>query len=435
MKRFFQKLAISDRNLHDLLTNAGLALVLRAGGAVCAFALNIVIGRLLGPAGAGLYFLALSVVTITAIIARLGMDHALLRFISTSAAENDWAAVKSVYAYATRIVMVVGLGLSLVILATAAPIVDFFFKDSDLAWPLRCMAFGVLFFGLMMVISEALKGLSHFGSAMLVSGVIYPVVALVFVWPLVYVFGTSGAALAYVLGTATAVVYGAWTWRQAMRKHLETSVCQTARLWISARKLWVMAVVNSAIIPWMPLLLLGIWGSAEEAGVFGAALRLSTLMSFFLAAVNTVVAPKFAQLQAKGDIGELCRVACRFALVISVAASPIFIFLIFWSDLAMSAFGPDFTVGHTALTILVLGQAINTITGSVGYILMISGHETDIRNTALLSAGLMLACAIAFIPSFGIDGAAFASFAAVTSMTLLNGLYVYRRLGIFVFPK
>ena len=51
----------------------------------------------------------------------------------------------------------------------------------------------------------------------------------------------------------------------------------------------------------------------------------------------------------------------------------------------MSIFGKGFIGGIWLLRILAIGQFINAVTGSVGYILTMSGHEKDIRNIAILN--------------------------------------------------
>ena len=193
-----------------------------------------------------------------------------------------------------------------------------------------------------------------------------------------------------------------------------------------------MSIINRGILPWAPLFLLGIWGTAEEAGIFGAATRVAMLVTFFLTAVNTVIAPKFAELHSKGEIETLGRLARRFALLITLAASPLFLLLIFAGDWVMGMFGPEFVRGGTALAILAVGQAVNTMTGSVVYLLNMTGHEPDSRNAAILSMLLMVACAVLLIPDHGIIGAAVASALAVVSTNVYASVQVYRRLGVLV---
>ena len=103
MQRAASVLGRLDMHSREVLSGAALAFVLRAVGAGLAFALNVVIGRLLGAEGAGLYFMALSVVTIGAVITKLGLDNTLLRFIASGASSGDWSRVLGVFRMGMRL--------------------------------------------------------------------------------------------------------------------------------------------------------------------------------------------------------------------------------------------------------------------------------------------------------------------------------------------
>ncbi|MCR9185101.1 MAG: oligosaccharide flippase family protein [Halieaceae bacterium] len=431
-RQFFIRL---DDHTAEVLMGASLAFLLRAVGAGLAFALNVAIGRLLGTEGAGLYFLALSVVMIGAVLSKLGLDNTLLRFVAAGASSGDWNRVLGVFRIGIRIAAGTSLAAAGLVLMLAPWIADYVFGEPALAPSLRVMSLGIFSFATMTLLAESLKGLKRIRNSMLVSGVFYPGVALVLIWPLVTAFGVPGAAMAYVLGTGTAAVIGWAMWRANVAGvGAATPAFERATLWQSCRPLWTMSIINRGILPWAPLFLLGIWGTAEEAGIFGAATRVAMLVTFFLTAVNTVIAPKFAELHVRGEIGMLGCLARRFALLITLAASPLFVLLIFAGDWVMGLFGPDFVKGGTALAILALGQAVNTITGSVGYLLMMTAHERDISNASMLSMLLMFGCAVLLIPEHGMIGAAIASAVAVASMNIYSTVVIRLRLGVSVFP-
>lgn len=434
MSHFLQ---ISKKPNHHLevFRGAVLALSLRVVGAGLAFALNVMIGRLLGAEGAGLYFLALSIVTIGAVIAKLGLDNALLRHISSAASSKNWNSVHGVFRLGLRLAGGTSLALALLVLAASPWIAEIVLREPGFTPTLRAMSLGIFTFSAMTLQSECLKGLKRIRNSMLVSGVLYPSVALILIWPLTTSFGAPGAAMAYVLGTGTAAAFGWIMWRANTSAHIiQKPEFSRETLLQSSRPLWVMAVINQAIIPWAPLFLLGMWSSAEDTGILGAATRVAMLVTFFLTAVNTVIAPKFSELHTTGDVEMLGRIARRFALLVTVAASPLFVVLIFAGDWVMGLFGPEFTRGGGALAILAMGQAVNTMTGSVGYLLMMTGHEQDMRNASILAVLLMGCCGLLLIPSHGLIGAAIASAVAVATMNLFSVALVWFRLGVLVIP-
>ena len=359
MKRLRNKLARIDAHTLEVLNGAGLAFVLRGLGAGLAFALNVAIGRLLGAEGTGLYFLALSVTSIAAVIARLGLDNSLLRFIAAGAAQKDWGQVKGVFAIGMKLAGVVSLALSLVCLAIAPWLAESVFREPELARPLRWMSLGIFTFSMMTLLSEALKGLKRIPNSMLVSGVLYPLGALILIWPLASLMGPAGASLAYVLGTALAAGLGMLYWQRATQdEDAPAKSFSRETLWASSRPLWMTMIVNRAILPWLPLFLLGIWGTTAEVGVFGAATRIVMLVSFLLVAVNTAMAPKVAELYALGDTHSIRLIVKKFSLAITLASSPLFILLIVQGDFVMGLFGDAFTNGGEVLAILAWGQAV-----------------------------------------------------------------------------
>lgn len=424
-----------DIHSREVLNGAALAFVLRALGAGLAFALNVVIGRLLGAEGAGLYFLALSVVTIGAVITKLGLDNALLRFIASGASSGDWNRVLGVFRMGMRLAAGASLAAAGGVFALAPWLAEHVFGELALVPTLRIMSVGILTFATMTLLAESLKGLKRIRNSMLVSGVLYPGIALVMIYPLVSSFGPPGAAIAYVLSTGTAAMIGWTMWRRNVADVASPSPWfDRVVLWQSCRPLWTMSIINQGILPWTPFFLLGIWGTADEVGIFGAATRVAMLVTFFLTAMNTVIAPKFAQLYELGEIETLGRLARRFSLLITLAASPLFVLLIFAGDRLMGLFGPDFVKGGAALAILALGQAVNTVTGSVGYLLMMTGHERDIRNASILAVLLMAVAALLLIPGHGILGAATSSAISIASINIYSTIIIKARLKFSVLP-
>jgi O-antigen/teichoic acid export membrane protein len=102
--------------------------------------------------------------------------------------------------------------------------------------------------------------------------------------------------------------------------------------------------------------------------------------------------------------------------------------LIFPSFL-MRLFGAEFAEGAALLQILAVGQFINAITGSVGFLLIMSGHERDMRNVTLISGFSAMFLAWFLTAQFGIIGAATGTAIAVATQNLLAVYFVKKRLG------
>ncbi len=421
-----------DGHLREVLNGASVAFALRIFGAAAAFTLNVAIGRLLGADGAGIFFLALSVALIATIIAQLGMGSTLLRIISSGAVDNQWGQIKGAFFQALTLATIASIAIGLIIAITAPWTAEYIFKDPALTAPLRWMSLAVVTFTVMTLLAESLNGLKKIGHSMLITGVINPVVALIIIWPLATYGGPAGASLAYVIGTAIATLFGAYWWHREMHGRGAAIPIPNARLWASARPLLVMNLIVRGIIPLLPIFLVGFWGTADDAGIFGAATRVALLASFFLTAVNTAIAPKFSELYVKGDLETLTRLSRRFALGVTLATSPVFLMLFFAGDWVMRLFGPDFTRGGTTLAILAVGQMVSTMLGSTGFMLIMSGHERDTRNASFVAVAVLGVLSLLAIPPYGIIGAAIATSGALIALNLHTAAMVSIRLNIHV---
>jgi O-antigen/teichoic acid export membrane protein len=103
----------------------------------------------------------------------------------------------------------------------------------------------------------------------------------------------------------------------------------------------------------------------------------------------------------------------------------------FFSDWVLRfLYGPEFAVGATALAILCFGQLLCVITGPVGSLLMMTGHERDAVKGTLAALIVTIVLAMILIPNWGLNGAATAT---ASGMVLRNGIncwHVFRRLDI-----
>jgi O-antigen/teichoic acid export membrane protein len=171
------------------------------------------------------------------------------------------------------------------------------------------------------------------------------------------------------------------------------------------------------VMTWTDTVVLGVYRSADEVGIYVAAMRLATLVSFILWAGNSILAPKYATLYSNDRIDELQSLVLTITRFMAfLAAFPLIVFLLFASQL-LSIFGPEFVFGETSLIVLSIGQFVNTAVGSVGYLLMMTGNEWTFNNIFFAGVILNLILNILLVPSFGIAGAAVAT---TTSMVIWN---------------
>ena len=77
---------------------------------------------------------------------------------------------------------------------------------------------------------------------------------------------------------------------------------------------------------------------------------------------------------------------------------------------------------------------VNVITGSVGFLLMMSGNERLLMNNIASSALISLLLSFMLIPHYGIIGAAVATAMSVIVRNIMASYFVYRAMKIVTIP-
>ncbi len=417
---------IGKSNSRGLLWESGIAFFVRGLGATAAFLMSLVVTNSLPQAEAGYFFLGLAITAMLAPVLLFGTYTAGLRFIAGFAAENDWAQVRCI----ARTTWLWG-GLSLLVASSvlwvSAPVLSQeVFGKPPLAEVLRVMAFSLIFIGGGFLLAYQLQAIRKVPQSIVVLSIGVPVGVAGGTWALEVSTAVDASVLHAWFGALTLMIAFYW-WHQAVPRAAKTD-CDKAALRSSCAPLGVLGIMTAMAL-WGSQLVAGAWVSAEDVAKLAVAQRTANLVSFILIAVNLVVAPRFAALYKQGKIIELRRLALRSVRIVSLCATPFVLVLFVFPERVMSLFGEEFSSAGTLLVILTIGQVVNVATGSVGFLLTMSGHERDMRNVVLLAGPFSLAAAIALTPQFGVTGAAIATALGISVQNLGAVWLVRKRLG------
>lgn len=425
----------NDDDLHEVLWTATHAFMIRVGGVLVGVVVNIALARALGPDGMGLLLIATTVAGIAAIVGRLGVDSVVVRFGAVHAAEKAWRDLAGLRRGAARLAGGASAAAALALMLGAPWIAVHLFGKPLLVTPLRVLAFGVVPFSLATVYTELLRSAKRIRQATAIQILAVPVVVLAFIPLLTPPFGVEGAAAAHVIAAVLMAFLAAAAWRRAAPESY--TVCGSIQLRpllrVGLPLLWV-ALLGVAMTM-TDTLMLGVAGTAGEVGIYGVATQTAMLTSFALVSINSIAAPKFAALHARGNRVALSQLARRATAIMIVVTAPLLIaFTVTPARILGFLYGAEFSGGAAALAVLAIGQFIHVAMGPVGYLLMMSGHEKALRNCVAVSAMLNVVLNAALIPPLGIVGAAAATATSLAAQNLLCASVVYRRMSIVVFP-
>lgn len=417
-------------NRHTLGVSAAFAA--KVGGAGLGFLFTIMLARLLGPAGIGVYFLALTIVSIGATIARLGLDKAVLRFAAIAHNQRDRPTLAALYRQGMGLVVVAGAAIALFVWLVAPYLPLGGDRSDELQVVLPVMLLGLVPAALILLQGEFFKATGAPGTATFVQAALLPMF-LVMGTTVLFWRGSATAhdiALLYVIAATVSLWLAGAAWSRRKpglwqeQGHFDTRLL----LRTSLPLLWVASM--HLVLNWTDILVLGVWTDSGTVGVYGAAIRIAALTAIILDAVNSVTAPRFAALYAQHDHKGLERLAQRSAGWTLLAALPVILFLLLFPGWILRFFGADFVGGALLLRILVLGQLVNVAMGSVGYLLMMTGYERLMRNNIIFSALVNLLGNLALVPAFGAIGAAVSTACSLALMNLISFTLVNKKLEI-----
>ena len=222
-----------------------------------------------------------------------------------------------------------------------------------------------------------------------------------------------------------------WVFRYLPNQAKITKVSYDTPVWVRSAIpflfLGSMQVINTST----DIVMLGLFRSSEEVGVYRVVTSGAQLVTFVLLAVNMALAPTIAKLYSIGDMQRLQRTITVSTHVILLVSLPIALVLIFFGQqLLYWLFGGEFELGASALAILCVGQLVNASMGSVGVILNMTGYERDSARGVAIGAGINIVLNLTFIPVWGIEGAACATAISMIVWNILLVIWVYKRLGI-----
>jgi O-antigen/teichoic acid export membrane protein len=192
----------------------------------------------------------------------------------------------------------------------------------------------------------------------------------------------------------------------------------------------LMTATMAFIIGQTGVIMLGMFRSEVEVGYYAIAVKLATLTTFILNAVNSMAGPKFSELYHSNKMDELFYVAKKSAKLIFFTTTPLLlVFLVLGKPILILVFGREFGMAYLALVFLVIGQFVNSISGSTGMFMNMTGNQNVFKNIMFIAAGLNIVTNMLLIPKYGIEGAGIASMVSFCFWNITTLVYIKKQFG------
>jgi O-antigen/teichoic acid export membrane protein len=391
-----------------------------AANGVLQFLLVVVISRGIGPRGAGVLYQAIALFTVASTAAQFGSDTGVLRMLPWYRARGSASEVRGMLSVAVWTVLAISTVIAAVTFVLAPQLADLFMRGVTtraailhirLLTPVIPLATATL------VMLAATRALGTMIPTVAVENVGKPAIRVILVLVAIMAgAGTVGVTVSWALPVVIGSAAALQIFRAMIRRDPPTgSLGRPGRPRRTlAVEFWRFSAPRGAAgileitLGWLDILLLGAFRPVAEVGVYAAVSRTVVAALFILRAVSKAFEPAVSALLAR-DRRQQAQTLYQIATWWLMAASlPIFLTLAVFPRYLLQVFGPDFVLGHTALTVLALAMLINVGTGNVTAVLLMGGRSSWNLINALVALCLNVILNLILIPPLGMDGAAIA---------------------------
>jgi len=432
---------ITHLNFDELIKCSSVAFAFRILGLGFGYIFTLIITRCYGAESMGIFALAFTVLQISSIIGRLGMDTALLRFVAEYSSQGQWDSARKVHQRALKIVLPFSFLVFLSIYMTSPYITKYIFHKEYLTDSFKIAAAGVPPLALLSINMESIRGLKkikeysflqHTGTFLFSSILL---TAALFTTKEIYT-----PLIIYVISIFLMFALSILLWLRSIHSVQSTNASPPPPSTLLTLPNNYFAILNVAIpmllssslgliMQWTDTIMLGMLRTESEVGVYAVSVKVAMLTSITLFAINSIAVPKFAEFYGRGDIEGLGNLAQQVTKMIFWTSSPFLLTFSFFPSFVLGIFGEQFKEGAVALVILTCGQFINAISGPVTNILNMTDNHNIVQLIVFISTIINIILNLVLIKPHGINGAAIASLTSIAFWNISMVFIIAKRLN------
>ena len=411
-----------------IANEAGLAAGFGLSGSLLRSAFSVLVTRTLSVEWLGLYAVAESVSRIATEIGKLGLDQALVRYVSRLGALGMLPQRLASLRQALRYGFIAASVIAAVLYWNAESLGAALFgaKHPSLVNMLSVFALLIPVMVLAQILGGALQGMKRLRDRSLAIDLLGPLALCAVFLLLVNVTSPLWTVtLSFVAAQAIALIACWHLLRRALPRDtpVEDSI-EPGLLRFSLLLLAITAV--GSFIRWGDVLLLGAFTDASQTGLYQFAKRIASVVALLTASVIGVFAPLASEFDAQNRPDQ----ARRYLKVVSrwcfSFAWPSFLFLFLFGSPLLGFLGAEFIPASGELALLALAEVAWALAAGNAVLLTMTGHARVNLVAMVLTLLVNLLANLYLIPRLGSTGAALAMLIAMGLYGVLQTLWVWR---------
>ena len=396
------------------------------GGSILKYGSNVLIQRGFGAGAFGLYTLGMSVVGIVTAIFNLGLDDAMVRYVSIYRARRKIASMRGLAIFCTALAGASGILGALFMLFTA-PFLASVKHSPELTPILVIMSPMVPFVCMQNIWISGLQGFKDFKWRMLLQRILMPIVLiLLLIGAIIFFHNLNSIIIATVIyGLISAVFSFYFFFRRVAGVLKPEPEIYELRDWFGFAAPNFLTSIIDTVLQSIDTLLLAFFAISNVAiGQYAAAIKISGNIVIPQYSFNAMFAPMIAELHSQGEHQKLTamfQIVTKWSITFSL---PIFWIATIFSVPLLGISGTQFIPAWPLVIAFSIGTLINVATGSVGYLLLMTGYTKISFLNSLTAVVVDIIVGVILTPRYGAMGVAIATGAAVSVANLMRLLQV-----------
>ena len=421
---------MKNKSIKDILNKSSRVFSLRIISIISGFFLMYLITNVYGAEGMGIFALSQTILMVMVMLSVFGTDTASLKYSSQYFSDNDYRKLNSFYFSVFKFVIVSSIFISIIIFFIKGEL-SVFFNKSLLNHSLFFMSLSILPMSFININSESLRGIGKYSLFTIFRYVLMPVLTILFI----YVFNNNNDLLIPIKAYAISICIISLLSFTFLLKEINFFKYFSnidSNLNDVVKYSFPVLISNSMLllIQWIDIIILGYFETSNTVGIYSVVMKISLFSSVILFSINSIVASEFSRLYSLDKMVDLRVLIKKSSKIIFFITIPVLILIVYFSKSILGYFGYEFIMANKTLYILVAGQFINVLCGSVGYILMMTEKQNIFKNIMIFATCVNIILNIVLIPKYGINGAAIASSISLILWNVISFSYIYRKYNI-----
>ena len=386
------------------------------------------LARWVGPEFLGIYSIANSIMLISEVFAKMGLETGIMRFISRLNPKLDKEKINLLIGSSLKMVSVFSLSIMIILIISSGTIVDNYFNGQSLLKPvLIIFAIAIPFNALIQISAFATQGFKRLKYKTIVTQFLNPTILLL---SMVFCYWFMSKEYTIMIPILTTGVIGFLFMIIVLKKVSGFKNNQILESKINYELLkfsypLMFVTILQTLMHWMDILMLGYFTNPLTVGLYHPAARTAGLLQALLLSFLSIYAPLAAQFHSQGDkvkLSNTYQLVNRWLLIFAIPISAVFIL---FPEKVLLLFGSQYLESSQVLVLLTIATFTQAILGAAGPTLSMSGHTKLVLFNSIGTFILNFGLNIWLIPIYGILGAAIATLTSLTIIGLIRVTQVY----------